>query len=159
MDHMWQTTKTTKTEYVIPRNKEIRYKRTLVNATTPHYQTAGAAGFDMTIAEGVVIQPGSLMLITTGLVIATPKDHYLRITGRSSTPRKWGVQIIEGVIDEDYCGDDDVIKLQVWNFTDRPQTLPMGARIAQGIFIPITRGTFVPTDKMGQSRGGFGSTG
>ena len=89
----------------------------------------------------------------------TPPGHYMRITGRSSTPVNHGVMVIEGVIDEDYCGDDDVLKLQVWNFTDTPSRVPLQARIAQGIFIPVTKGQFVETNQMGESRGGFGSTG
>jgi dUTP pyrophosphatase len=137
----------------------IRYKQTVPNAVAPYYATPGSVGFDLSTAEEVILQPCSVARVTTGLVIATPPDHYLRITGRSSTPTKYGIMVIEGVIDQDYSGDDDVLKLQVWNFTEKRQRIPLQSRIAQGIFIPVTRGQFVHTTKMGESRGGFGSTG
>jgi dUTP pyrophosphatase len=142
-----------------PTDLEIRYKRTMANAVPPYYATPGSVGFDLSTAEEVIIQPRSITRITTGLVIATPPGHYMRITGRSSTPMKHEVMVIEGVIDQDYCGDDDVLALQVWNFTDTPSRVPLQARIAQGIFIPVATGRFVETNKMGESRGGFGSTG
>lgn len=137
----------------------VRYKRTMANAVVPFYATPWSAGFDLSTAEEVVIRPNSIAQVTTGLIIATPADHYMRITGRSSTPNKFGVQVIEGVIDEDYCGDDDVLRLQLWNFTEEPKRVPLQSRIAQGIFVPITRVKFDQADAMGKSRGGFGSTG
>lgn len=139
--------------------EEIRYRQTMANAVAPYYATPGSVGFDLSTAEEIVMRPGSITRVTTGLVIATPDAHYLRITGRSSTPGRYGVQVIEGVIDQDYSGDDDVLKLQLWNFSDSPKRIPLQSRIAQGIFIPVTRGEFVHTTKMGESRGGFGSTG
>lgn len=138
---------------------EVRYKKVSQNATDPWYATDGSAGFDLALAEGAVIQPGRIARMTTGLVIATPPGHMLYITFRSSTPGRLGITVLTGIVDEDYSGDDDVLKLQVWNFSQEPKRVEMGARIAQGIFVPVVRGNFVKVDQMGASRGGFGSTG
>lgn len=147
-------------ESMPPMVAKIRFRKVKRGqAVTPTYESAKAAGFDLTTAEHVVLQPGTVALVTTGLVIACPPGHMLYLTFRSSTPKRYGVMVLEGILDEDYCGDDDHVKLQLWNFTDKPQTIPLGTRIAQGIFVPVTRGEFVEVDKMGESRGGFGSTG
>lgn len=146
-------------ESVPPMVAKIRFRKVGRNAETPKYESAKAAGFDLTTAEHVVLQPDSIALVTTNLVIACPPGHMLYLTFRSSTPKRHGVMVLEGILDEDYCGDDDHVKLQLWNFTDKPQTIPLGTRIAQGIFVPVTRGEFIEVENMGKSRGGFGSTG
>ena len=66
-----------------------------------------------------------------------------------------------GVIDADYCGPDDEVKIQVLNFTSQPVRVEKGDRIAQGLFIPVTRAAWRETqgDLRQGSRGGFGATG
>ena len=44
-----------------------------------------------------------------------------------------------GVIDQDYCGPADEVKIQVLNFTAAPVQVAKGDRIAQGLFIPVAR--------------------
>ncbi|KXK11956.1 MAG: Deoxyuridine 5'-triphosphate nucleotidohydrolase [Microgenomates bacterium OLB23] len=66
-----------------------------------------------------------------------------------------------GIIDQDYCGDEDEIKLQVLNFSEQPVTVEKGERIAQGMLMRIEKvDEFVVHNNMSEvSRGGFGSTG
>lgn len=126
----------------------------------PRYQTKGAAAFDLGPKENLVIEPGELINAPTGLVIAAPPEHYLMLTHRSSTPRRHGVQVLLGIVDEDYAGDDDELSLSVWNFTQNQVKIPAGTRIAQGLFIPVTHARFVSVDHMdAPTRGGYGSTG
>src|SRR4029079_16780311 len=124
---------------------------------------AGAAGFDLAASEDVVIPPGGIALVPTGLVIAVPDGHFLGIFARSSAPLKRGLMVANGVgvIDEDYCGPKDEVKIQVLNFTQAPVTVSRGDRIAQGLFLPVTRVEWQETgDPLREdSRGGFGSTG
>lgn len=138
--------------------QQIRVKRLHPDAELPSYQTIGAAGFDLAVVEDLNIAPGEIKLAGTGLVIAPPRHHMLYITFRSSTPRKWGVTILEGIVDEDYSGDEDEISLQAMSLTHKFVSIPAGTRIAQGVFVPISRGHFVEATEMGKSRGGFGST-
>lgn len=144
----------------------VEFIRVHPNAVVPHYATSKAAGFDLCTCEDVSLMPGEIRLVTTGLVIQTPPDHMLYITFRSSTPRRYGVTVLEGIVDEDYCGPDDVLHLQLQNlapqnnFSFWTMDVPAGTRLAQGIFIPVTHGHFLEIENTsGESRGGFGSTG
>jgi dUTP pyrophosphatase len=127
----------------------------------PTYATPGSVGFDLSTAEPVDIEPGAIELVGTGLVIATPPGWCLLISLRSSTPRKFGVLQPHaiGVIDEDYRGPEDELRLQLLNFTSAPVHIPAGSRIAQGVFVRTERGEWSTHDPARASRGGFGSTG
>jgi dUTP pyrophosphatase len=65
-----------------------------------------------------------------------------------------------GVIDSDYCGATDEVKIAVMNFTDGPVTVKTGDRIAQGIFLTAPRVEWIETAAIADGvRGGFGSSG
>ena len=127
----------------------------------PAYQTAGAAGFDVYARVTTTIEPKKIVLIPTNLIIATPADHMLLLAARSSLPLKKGSVLANGVgiIDSDYCGSDDEIKVQVMNMTDAPVTVERGERIAQGMFVNIERAEWSEEAPNEKNRGGFGSTG
>jgi dUTP pyrophosphatase len=100
--------------------------------------------------------------LPTGVAIATPPGYMLLVTARSSTPRRKGLSVPHGVgvIDQDYCGDDDEIRCQVYNFTDAPVTVRRGERLAQGIFVRVDRAAWQEVASLDTpTRGGFGSTG
>ena len=71
-------------------------------------------------------------------MIAVPNGYFLGIFARSSTPLKRGLMVANGVgvIDADYCGPADEIKIQVLNITDAPVKVTAGDRLAQGIVLP-----------------------
>jgi len=128
----------------------------------PEFQTPGSVGFDLAAAEDISIEAGTIALVPTGLVIETPKGFALILASRSSAPKKFGITPPHGigVIDQDYCGGEDEIKVLVRNFTKEPVTLKKGQRIAQGIFMKIEQAQFIESDlSERESRGGFGSTG
>ncbi|MEZ5319361.1 MAG: dUTP diphosphatase [Vicinamibacterales bacterium] len=133
------------------------------SVSLPAHQTAGSAGFDLAASRDVTIPPGQIALVPTGLVIAVPTGHFLGIFARSSTPLKRGLVVANGVgvVDSDYCGPADEVKIQVLNVTGAPVTVSRGDRIAQGVIIPFVRVTFVEREAEPAlpSRGGFGSTG
>ena len=130
-------------------------------AQLPRYQTADAAGFDLVCVEEVTIEPGRVGFVPTGLVIKVPKGMFLGVFARSSTPVKRGLMVANGVgvIDPDYCGETDEVKILVTNFTDAPVTVAAGDRIAQGILLAAPRVEWVEGEAAGTSRGGFGSSG
>jgi dUTP pyrophosphatase len=127
----------------------------------PAYQTAGAAGFDLAASEAVRIPPGEVRLVPTGLVVEVPAGMFLGIFARSSTPLKRGLMVANGVgvVDSDYCGPADEVKIAVINFTQTIVDVAPGDRIAQGILLaaPQVRWEEV-SDLRADSRGGFGST-
>lgn len=141
----------------------VRIRRLRPSVRLPEYQTPGAAGFDLAASEDVAIAPGAVALVPTGLVIGVPDGYFLGIFARSSTPLRRGLIVSNGVgvIDADYCGATDEIRIQVLNVTREPVTVRTGDRIAQGLFIPVARASWDETndDLRAGSRGGFGATG
>ena len=141
----------------------VRIRRIHRQAALPQYQSAGAAGFDLAASEDVLVAPGHVVLVPTGLVIEVPPGHFLGIFARSSTPLKRGLMVANGVgvVDSDYCGATDEVKIEVYNFTSDAVQVKAGDRIAQGVFIPVVRAewTEVRVDLRDGSRGGFGATG
>jgi dUTP pyrophosphatase len=126
----------------------------------PAYATPGSVGFDIATSEAADIAPGAIALVGTGLVFATPPGWCLLVCLRSSTPRKFGVLQPHaiGVIDEDYRGPADELRLQLLNFTAAPVHIPADSRIAQGVFVRTERAVWGAHDPEHRSRGGFGST-
>jgi len=140
----------------------LKIKRLQSAVGLPEPATGGAAGFDLAAAADIEIPPRSIRLVGTGLVIAVPDGHFLGIFARSSTPLKRGLMVANGVgiIDSDYCGPEDEIKIQLLNITDAPVKVARGDRIAQGIVLPCPRVTWEEvTEATRPTRGGFGSTG
>ena len=140
----------------------VRITRIHPNAQLPEYETSGAAGFDLAAVADVTVEPGQVALVPTGLVVRVPDGMFLGIFARSSTPVKRGLMVANGVgvIDPDYCGSTDEVKIPVMNFTMLPVTVKAGDRIAQGIFLAGPRVQWQETAEVGPSnRGGFGSSG
>ena len=140
----------------------LKIKRLDAAVGLPEPATAGAAGFDLASAVDVDIPPRSIRLVGTGLVIAVPDGYFLGIFARSSTPLKRGLMVANGVgvVDADYCGPADEVKIQLLNFTDAPVQVRRGDRLAQGIVLPCPRIDWEEVDEMRvPTRGGFGSTG
>ena len=80
---------------------------------------------------------------------------------RSSTFKNFGIIQTNGigVIDEAYCGNDDIWRMPALAMRDTE--IPKGSRLAQFRIQPIQGHIrVVPTEDMGdKSRGGLGSTG
>ncbi len=139
----------------------MKIKRIDKSLDIPIFQTKGAVGFDFHARTETVIMPGEMELIPLNIVVKIPKGFGLFIFSRSSTPMKKGLIVANsvGVIDQDYCGDEDELKLCVLNVSKKKVTVEKGERIAQGVIIKIEKPQFVEVDKMNKvSRGGFGST-
>ncbi len=139
----------------------VRITRLHASAILPAYQTEGAAGFDLAASQPMTIQPGQIALVPTGLVIEVPAGHFLGVFARSSTPLKRGLVVANGVgvVDSDYSGPTDEIKIQVLNVTSVPVDIEPGDRLAQGVLMPFVRAVWTEGEASGPSRGGFGSTG
>jgi dUTP pyrophosphatase len=141
----------------------VRIRRLDSSIPLPAYQTPGAAGFDLAAAADVEVPAGRIALVSTGLVIEVPAGYWLGVFARSSTPLKRGLMVANGVgvIDPDYCGPADEVKIQVLNFTDELVQVKRGDRIAQGLLIPLVRAEWheMEGDLRQGSRGGFGATG
>jgi dUTP pyrophosphatase len=140
----------------------LKIKRLDAAVGLPQAGTSRSAGFDLASAVDIEIPPRSIRLVGTGLVIAVPEGFFLGIFARSSTPLKRGLMVANGVgvVDADYCGPADEIKIQLLNVTDSPVQVKRGDRLAQGIVLPSPQIEWQEVEEMTQpTRGGFGSTG
>jgi dUTP pyrophosphatase len=140
----------------------VRIRRIRADVPLPRYETDGAAAFDLAAAEERTVPPGGVALVPTGLVVEVPRGMFLGIFARSSTPLKKGLMVANGVgvVDPDYCGPDDEIKIAVMNFTTAAVTVQRGDRIAQGMFLAVPRVSWEEAAELRDaSRGGFGATG
>jgi len=127
----------------------------------PTYATAGSVGFDLICREDTEVAPSRLARIPGNVIVETPLGYMLLLTMRSSTAKRKGLLIPNGVgvIDQDYCGEGDELMVSVYNFRDETVSVLRGERIAQGIFVPVARVRWNEVRQMGYGRGGFGSTG
>jgi dUTP pyrophosphatase len=140
----------------------LRIRRLRSDVSLPRYATDDSAAFDLAAAEDTTLAPGEVRLVPTGLVIEVPQRMFLAVFARSSTPLKRGLMVANGVgvVDADYCGPSDEVRIPVVNITPRPVTIAAGDRIAQGIVLPAPHVVWDEVEEIrAESRGGFGSTG
>ncbi|MDQ2717118.1 MAG: dUTP diphosphatase [Chloroflexota bacterium] len=140
---------------------QVTIKRIDTDLPLPTYATAGSVGFDLVCREDTEIAPRKLGHIPGNVIVRTPPGYMLLLSLRSSTPRRKGLLIPNGlgVVDQDYCGEGDELIVLVYNFRDEAVIVNRGERVAQGIFVPVTHVSWHEVQDMGPGRGGFGSTG
>lgn len=129
----------------------------------PSYATSGAAGMDVHAAvdQPLVIQPGSIALVPTGLVMAIPTGFECQVRSRSGLAAKNGVFALNapGTIDSDYRGE---VKVILANISGDPFTIERGSRIAQLVVArheQVEWRAVEAVDATERGSGGFGSTG
>jgi len=141
-------------------NMHVKIKRIDKDLPLPKYETDGSVGFDILARENTTVEAKGLGLIPGNIVVEVPKGYMLLVASRSSTPRKKGLLTPHGIgiIDHDYCGPEDEIKIQVHNFTNEDVKIERGERVAQGLFVRIDKFSWAELEEMeNQNRGGFGS--
>ena len=141
---------------------KLNVKRIDKNLELPEYKTKGAVGFDLTARQDTIIKPFEVTLIPLNIVVKVPKGYGLFLFSRSSVPGKKGLMVANsvGVIDQDYHGEGDEIKMAALNFTKKDVIVEKGERICQGIIMKIAVPIITEVKKMASiSRGGFGTTG
>jgi len=116
---------------------------------------------DLRCAEDVYLRDGEFALLSLGVSIELPEGYEAIVAPRSSTFKNFGILMANsiGIIDETYCGDDDVWRFPA--FAIRDTHIPFDSRIAQFRIIrhqPET--SFITVSQMSNNnRGGIGSTG
>lgn len=108
---------------------EVKYEKSV--AEFPLETRGGSAGIDLYVAEDVSMKKGDFKLISMGVVVKVPKGFYTELVPRSSTFKKYGLIQTNsvGIIDNSYCGNDDIIKMPV--FATRDTEVKRGDRICQ----------------------------
>lgn len=141
---------------------KVLIKRIDKDLPLPKYETNGAVAFDVITRVDTTIEPGKIGLIPSNVIVKVPEGYMLGLASRSSTPIKKGLSIPHGmgIIDTDYHGPEDELRVQVYNFTDAAITVQRGDRVAQAIFIKVEKFEFEEVEHIdAPTRGGFGTTG
>ena len=129
----------------------------------PAYQTSGSAALDLLAAltEDLVLPPGEMRLVPTGLKIALPEGFEVQVRPRSGLALKHGLIVPNspGTIDSDYRGEVQVI---LANLGREAFVIQRGMRIAQAVLARVERALLVVVEELPSSErgaGGFGHTG
>lgn len=141
---------------------KVLLKRVDHDLPLPRYETEGSVGFDLLARVSTRVEPGALALIPANIIVEVPSGYMLVIASRSSLPKKKNLLTPHGfgIIDHDYCGPEDEIHVQVYNFSPNAVDIVRGEKIAQGVFVKIDRFEWEEVEEIEKaSRGGFGSTG
>ncbi len=129
----------------------------------PEYMSPGASGLDLPAAiEGeIILAPGEIRLIPTGLVLAIPKGYEGQIRPRSGLALKHGITLVNtpGTIDSDYRGE---VGLAIINLGQNPYTIHRGDRLAQLILHKVYQAEIQLVEDLEATEradGGFGHSG
>ena len=116
---------------------------------------------DLRASENVELKKGDFALIKMGISVQLPRGYEMIIAARSSTFKNYGLIQTNaiGVVDESYCGDDDIIMMPV--YATRDTAVKVNDRLCQfRIFKHQPEIEFEEVESLGnEARGGFGSTG
>jgi dUTP pyrophosphatase len=129
----------------------------------PVYMTPGAAGMDLHAAliEDVLIGPGDIVLVPTGLEVAIPEGFEGQVRPRSGLAVKHGISLpnTPATIDSDYRGE---IRVPLINLGRDAFRVSRGMRIAQFVVAPVARVTWEEVEDLpstDRGAGGFGHSG
>ncbi len=129
----------------------------------PRYMTAGASGADIhaAVPRRLVLKPGQIRLVPTGLSLAIPPGYEGQVRARSGLALKHGILVVNspGTVDCDYRGELGVI---LANIGPKAFAVERGDRIAQLVVARVTKAKWAPSPALPRTRregGGFGHTG
>lgn len=122
-----------------------------------------SSGVDLLSAETskVILKPGKIILVSTGIKIMIPKGYEGQIRPRSGLALKHGITVLNtpGTIDSDYRG---IVKVILINLGEKEFVIQRGDRIAQlviqKVFFPNFK-TVQALNKTKRGEGGFGHSG
>jgi dUTP pyrophosphatase len=129
----------------------------------PSYESEGSSGMDLraSVTKPVLLNPGEIRLIPTGLAISVPHGYEAQIRPRSGLALKHGIGMVNspGTIDSDYRGEIGII---VVNWGKKPFTIRRGDRVAQMIITKVYKADIMEVgalESTERGEGGFGHSG
>lgn len=154
---------------------EVKIKKLHPNAVIPKYESAGAAGMDLT-AVSKHYDGNGCVVYGTGVAIQIPQGYYADLRPRSSIS-KYDLVLANsiGTIDSDYTGElifkfkptiefvahEFAVNQKCGSMPHIHKTYDVGDRIGQIIIMPYPKIEFVEVDELDETErgnGGFGST-
>ncbi len=141
----------------------IRIRKGSEDLPLPHYATQGSSGMDLCadVEHDVVLEPGEIKCVPTGIYVSIPVGYEAQIRPRSGLALKHGIGLVNapGTIDSDYRG---LISIILINMGKDPYTVKRGNRIAQMVIQEVVRARISVSEELDQTvraEGGFGHTG
>ena len=147
----------------------LRIKRLDTRATLPRYHSELAAGLDLAAClprgdietETLLVHPGRIVKIPTGIALAIPPGYEGQVRPRSGLSTKHGLTVpnAPGTIDADYRGE---LFVALINLGGEPFEIRHAMRVAQLVIAPVAHADVIETDELDETdrgAGGFGSTG
>ncbi len=130
-------------------------------ATIPFYAHIGDAGMDLFSVEKILIAPGEIKLIHTGIKLQLPLNTEAQVRPRSGLAIKNGITVLNtpGTIDEGYRGEVMIILI---NHGKKAFLVEEKMKIAQMVIKPTISVQIEEVNELTESdrgQGGFGSTG
>lgn len=157
---------------------QLKFQKLNPDAKIPTRGTDGAAGYDLYLAEDLVLPTSfeEVRMARFGIAVEIPKGFVGILTERSSTHTLQLSQANKiGIIDCDYRGELKAPYSCRENWTEgeylytdendcavNGRIYPKGSRVAQLVIVPCFMGTPVEVDCLTNTErgeGGFGSTG
>ena len=142
---------------------KIKKLENLKELPLPKYETQGSAGMDLLAAidETIIVKPGEVKLVKTGIAIALEEGYEAQVRPRSGLALKNGVTVLNspGTVDSDYRGEVCVILI---NHSKVDFTITRGMRIAQMVISKYKQAKIEVVESLddtARGAGGFGSTG
>ena len=148
-------------------SNKIRVFRVHPAAKLPNRAHTTDAGMDFfycpTDDVSITIPKNETVLLPTGVKVEVPTDHMLQIMNKSGVASKKGLLTGACVVDEGYTGE---IFVNLHNVGSKPQTITPGQKVAQGVFVKISKPVLVEINedsiydtKTSRGDGALGSTG
>lgn len=140
---------------------ELKVLKTTNDAIMPSYANEGDAGMDLYSIDELIIEPGHIELIHTGIKIELPPNTEAQIRPRSGLALRHSITVLNtpGTIDESYRGEICVILI---NHGKMPFKVERHMRIAQMVIKPIFQvivKEVIELSDTSRGTGGFGSSG
>jgi len=147
----------------------LRVRQLDPRSQVPAYHSDLAAGLDIAAclpradidAPAILLLPGRIAKIPTGIALAIPPGYEGQVRPRSGLSTKHGVTVpnAPGTIDADYRGE---LFVALINLGQEPFEIRHGMRVAQLVIAPVAHAAIVVADELdptSRGEGGFGSTG
>jgi dUTP pyrophosphatase len=139
----------------------IRIKKLHPAAKLPKYAHTGPWGdlaADLYTVLSATLEPGTTVLVSTGVAIELPSEYGALVEDRSGLAVR-GVTTLAGVIDPGYRGE---LKVVLTNLSATTVEVAAGDRIAQLRLVQRIEAEFLEAEELEEAPrglGGFGSTG
>lgn len=153
-------------------NTQLQIFRAHPAAKLPTKGTPESAAWDLYTVEAGELYAEDTKGFSTGLIMRPPEGYHIKVWGRSGWGLRYGIGIPHGMglVDRDFCGPDDVMKVVLHRSCGngsthkehfKPLPIEVGDRIAQMTIEKTNIFDFVEIKQppRQESRGGFGSTG